>query len=283
VFTNPMPPPEYLQAYYSSTYRYFYKGTRTPKLKHIYRAGLRALERIERLSNYIPPGAQVFDIGAGGGEFLCLLNKYGYGARGIEPSKSYVDFSRQQYGIKVEPGYVETFDMPDSSVDAVTMHHVLEHVADPRDVLTRIKAWLKPLGHVILEVPNLESRYHSPGRRFHFAHLQNFHRAGLEQLALTCGFNVVDCRLNPSTDHINIVLNNESSEPTENNYYNYYEKAKNALERHTWLSHNLSIRPYSRLWANILRPLRERRELTRLGSPQSGNDVLEALYRKTNT
>jgi len=281
VFTNPMPGPEYLQAYYSAIYRQLYKGTWTPKLKHIYRAGLRALERVERLGNYVPLGAQVFDVGAGGGEFIYLLHKHGYGASGIEPSEAYVAFSIQQYGIKVETGYVETFWMADSSVDAITMHHVLEHLADPKYALTRIKAWLKPGGHAIIEVPNLESRFHSPGHRFHFAHLQNFHQSGIEQLARTCGFAVIDCRLSPGTEHINIVLQNESNEPTGNNYFSYYEKAKDSLERHTYLSHILSIRPYNRLWANITRPLRERREMRRLGSPQSGNDVLEALHRKS--
>ena len=59
VFTNPQPTTSELQEFYGEKYRLTYKGTGTPKQKHVYRAGLRALERLEQLQNHLPKGSHV--------------------------------------------------------------------------------------------------------------------------------------------------------------------------------------------------------------------------------
>ena len=43
------------------------------------------------------------------------------------------------------------------SFDAVTLFHVMEHVANPRAVLNEVSRILRPNGAVILQVPNIES------------------------------------------------------------------------------------------------------------------------------
>jgi len=46
---------------------------------------------------------------------------------------------------------------PDQSFDIVTLFHVMEHVTNPRRVLSEVARVLKPNGVVILQVPNIES------------------------------------------------------------------------------------------------------------------------------
>jgi 2-polyprenyl-3-methyl-5-hydroxy-6-metoxy-1,4-benzoquinol methylase len=46
---------------------------------------------------------------------------------------------------------------PERGFDVVIMEHILEHVADPVDILKRGRAWVNPGGRVIAGVPNARS------------------------------------------------------------------------------------------------------------------------------
>jgi SAM-dependent methyltransferase len=54
-------------------------------------------------------------------------------------------------------GTLENLECPDNSFDIVTMFHVLEHLSSPSQALTKIYSWLKKNGHIVIEVPNIES------------------------------------------------------------------------------------------------------------------------------
>ena len=43
---------------------------------------------------------------------------------------------------------------PDRGFDAIVMEHILEHVADPADLLARVARWLNPGGRLFVGVPN---------------------------------------------------------------------------------------------------------------------------------
>jgi SAM-dependent methyltransferase len=47
--------------------------------------------------------------------------------------------------------------IPEASLDLITMFHVIEHVDAPSAVLKRLASWLKPGGVLALETPNLDS------------------------------------------------------------------------------------------------------------------------------
>lgn len=46
---------------------------------------------------------------------------------------------------------------PDAPFDTIVLYYVLEHVADPVDLLGRVRSWLAPGGRAIVGVPNAES------------------------------------------------------------------------------------------------------------------------------
>jgi SAM-dependent methyltransferase len=113
--------------------------------------------RLDWIGPRLPPGAVVLDVGAAGGAFVEQAGLRGLRAWGIEPAPSFARHAREVLGADVRPGLVQDHELPDASLDAVTMWHVLEHLAEPGPVLTRLREALRPGGVLCVEVPNAAS------------------------------------------------------------------------------------------------------------------------------
>lgn len=106
------------------------------------------------VSTYRLEGGSTLEIGCGKGDFLTLLRRAGVArAVGYDPS----------YGGPADAGQGVTFvreyfpERPGSlNVDLVCARHVLEHVADPGEMVARLRRGLDDTGHpvVYLEVPD---------------------------------------------------------------------------------------------------------------------------------
>jgi 2-polyprenyl-3-methyl-5-hydroxy-6-metoxy-1,4-benzoquinol methylase len=283
VFTNPAPNEDDLKTYYTEHYRSTYKGVLTPKRKHVLRAGYRALERLSRLRGFLTPPAKVLDVGAGGGEFAYLLSCTGYDVVGVEPNAGYASFASQSYGLDIRATTLELIDFPAATFDAITMHHVLEHIADPSAALKRLACWLKPGGLMVVEVPNVMSWFHAPRRRFHDAHLHTFNHAGLEDIFTATGFKVESLYITPGTAHLNIVAREQTS-PTESpSCRNATSDVAAHFKRHTEIAHVVSGMAFKRIWGNAVRPWRERQMLVSLGNPTVARDILDRLFAAKST
>ena len=278
VFTNPQPTEQELKAFYGKHYRADYKGTITPKKKHVYRAGLRALERFNHLSDYCQPKSRILDVGSGGGEFVYLLQKVGFDAHGIEPNLGYAQYSQQTYNTNIMIGSAEEVLNREQSWDFITLHHVLEHLADPLATLKLIGHRLAPGGKLFIEVPNIEARYHGPGRRFHLAHLQSFSIDSLILAGNSAGFSTLDLVLRPHTGHISAVLEKNGDGKAQEPQATAAERIEKTLRSDTPLRDLVTPRPYRRLWANLKRPVQEWLALRKLGRPSSGKELLDRLY-----
>ncbi len=277
VFTNPAPTEAELNAYYSSKYRTEYKGVLTPKRKHVLRAGFRALERLERLQAFAKPPAKVLDVGAGGGEFAYLLATAGYDVRGIEPNAGYAGYAKQSYGVNIQATTLELAQFEPEQFDVITLHHVFEHLLDLRGGLAKLSGWLKPGGLIVIEVPNIMSWFHAPRRRFHAAHLHAFNPAGLEDLLQASGFKIESTIITQGPAHINVIARKAAVPAT--NFRNAVPDVQAHFKHHTAMTHFMSGMALKRLWGNAMRPLREKRYLAQLGEPQTGQDILDRLYR----
>lgn len=167
-----IPSKEELSLYYTHNYRIDYKKTYTPKLKHIRRAGLAALDRINFLKESainINDYLKLIDIGAGGGEFVYLSKKIGFHALGIEPNHGYSDFAKREYDVEIANSMLD--ELTESSADIVTIFHVFEHMANPLTVMKKIFDILKDGGLLFIEVPNILQDDASPHNKFFKAHL----------------------------------------------------------------------------------------------------------------
>lgn len=172
-------------------------GPGTPRLFAGAQPLLRLFDR-QRLSlvrSLSGPPARLLDAGAGRGRFVASARAAGYDALGVEPA------ARDEGGRTphVERASIETAPIEPSSVDVVTLWHVLEHLEDPGPALDRIGSWLRPGGGIVIGVPNLASLQARLGGGcwFHLdvpRHRVHYTPAGLRALLGAHGFAVLGIR-----------------------------------------------------------------------------------------
>lgn len=103
-----------------------------------------------------PGGGRLLDIGCGNGGFLALAKQAGWEVEGIDFDPVAAETARGR-GLDVRCGDYELLDEKLERYDVITLCHVIEHVQDPRHLLQRIYASLKPGGLLWLDTPNLRS------------------------------------------------------------------------------------------------------------------------------
>jgi 2-polyprenyl-3-methyl-5-hydroxy-6-metoxy-1,4-benzoquinol methylase len=105
--------------------------------------------------------SRLLDVGSGNGEFLVQMRELGWSVAGHDVDPKAAALVRS-FGIEVAEGALrpDSFSEP---FDAITLHHVLEHVHDPLELLLACRALLKPGGRLWLATPNAQS---FAGRRF---------------------------------------------------------------------------------------------------------------------
>lgn len=99
------------------------------------------------------------DIGCGSGRFLRQAREMGLAPPdilGLELDARATARLRDE-GFDVRNQRVEEADFVPASVDVVTMFHVIEHVAEPAEVLSRIASWMRSGAVLAIETPNLDS------------------------------------------------------------------------------------------------------------------------------
>lgn len=149
-FTQPRPDLDYLIDYYNSisSVRFY---------KHTDRETLKDTENLYKVfKKYIPEGKRVLEIGCSTAYYLQGLKLRGYEVVGTELSEDACELARKWYNVEVYATeyppieYLQSFDM-------IIIHHVIEHVIDPKDFLTKACEYLNNNGIVVIETPNVNS------------------------------------------------------------------------------------------------------------------------------
>lgn len=177
--------------------------------------------RVAKLHRWRKAGS-LLDVGTGIGQFLHHARPFFDEVLGTEVSTRAIELGRELYGLEIVQGSVENFP-GDLQFDNITMFHVLEHVPNPRQALSRCAQLLRPGGILFLAVPNdVESakqrtkirlgklgvrRYASQGRvalpqiildgTASEIHLSHFTSATLTRLLAETGFSVCETSLDP--------------------------------------------------------------------------------------
>lgn len=102
---------------------------------------------------------RVLDIGAGDGSLLeafRLAGTPGSHLHAAELDRRAVE-QLEARGFQAHLKRAEDLDFPAGSFDAVTMIQVIEHVAEPRHLLEKIRGMLAPGGVVFMETPNMDA------------------------------------------------------------------------------------------------------------------------------
>jgi SAM-dependent methyltransferase len=105
-----------------------------------------------------PERRRLLDVGAHAGRFLVAARRAGWNAEGLELNPKTGAYAAAVTGASVHQGSVHTFDA-DGRYDAVTLTDVLEHIPEPRTVLSRARRFLAPGGWIAIKVP------HGPAQR----------------------------------------------------------------------------------------------------------------------
>jgi SAM-dependent methyltransferase len=147
----------------------------------------------------------LLDMGCSSGSFLTFMRGASWRLYGIEMSAQAAKNAEARSGAQVFVGNILEAQFAKASFDVITCFDVLEHLYEPRQIMTRVAEWLKPGGIFYVLVPNIDS---AEGRVFRSywhglelpRHLFHYSPESLKYLAEAVGLREVSLvtRRNPA-------------------------------------------------------------------------------------
>lgn len=102
-------------------------------------------------------GKKLLEMGPAEGVMTELLVTTSKALTVVEGSGLFCESLRQRFPeVRVVHALFEEFE-PEEQFDTIILGHVLEHVQDPLNILTRARTWLSPGGRIFAAVPNARS------------------------------------------------------------------------------------------------------------------------------
>lgn len=156
-YINAIPSDEELEAFYTKDERYHrdYVDKKTADI----RVNLVALPKAKWVINcfknaYGAKPRKILDVGAGSGHFVEACRKLGFKADGLELSRSAIDFCADHFGFNlINKDYLES-PMYWRDYDVVTFWGVIEHVANPMEMLRMsVKKKINGKRMIVVSVP----------------------------------------------------------------------------------------------------------------------------------
>lgn len=245
VSQNPIPTEQEVAQYYSTEYRQDYKQAYEPKLKHVYRAGNLALNRLRFLTNNNITSGKLLDIGAGGGEFTYISNKLGFVSTGIEPNIGYSNYAKNQYQANVKTGQLADID---DKFDVITAFHVIEHIPGSIKTFEKLYDLLNKKGYLLIEVPNIETYNQSPANTFFKAHIHYFSETTLISAASQF-FSVVS--LDNSSNLCILFEKRQSAQKLKLPAQSQVNQTKKILEKKGWFSYVIKGKGYKKAFNRL--------------------------------
>lgn len=148
---------------------------------------------LDQIATYTSAGRQLLDIGAANGFFVALSKKAGFDSFGIELSDSAVSWARK-LGRQVEVSSIEEFNT-DKKFDVVTMLDVLEHLAEPKIAILKIRELMNRSGILVINIPDRSSFFSRIcGTKWHAylppEHWFYFNKKSVTRLLTGAGFEI---------------------------------------------------------------------------------------------
>ena len=99
-------------------------------------------------------GSNILDIGCGPGFLLYEANRLGANVMGLELSKTFVSFGRNELGLDIHQGILEQANLPQEKFDIIICNDLIEHLSDPSVFFAHVRQLLVPGGILHILTPN---------------------------------------------------------------------------------------------------------------------------------
>ena len=210
--------PNDLEQYYNSPKYISHTKDKSSKSK-IYQLVQRRNEKykLKIISRYKPSGS-LLDYGCGDGSFLKFISNHNYTAYGFEPNQKAKDIAVSKIG---QANMFSSLDeIEDRSLDVITLWHVLEHVPNPIEIVSKLKKKLKKDGFLFIALPNYQSfdakfykehwaAWDTPRHIFHYSR-----EGGINFFFNQCKSNVLNTYPLPfDSYYISLISENYSKNP----------------------------------------------------------------------
>lgn len=160
--------------------------------------------RFEEVGKLIEPtGGKILDLGSADGVFSKVIyDNSGAEVLGLDVLKSSVDWANKHWKkypkMRFKVGDAHRLDFKPNTFNAVFALEVLEHVEDPKEVLTNVKKVLKKGGYAVFLVPSDSDLFNLVwwiwtkfrGKIWDHCHIQSFRNNYLPRLAKKVGLKV---------------------------------------------------------------------------------------------
>jgi ubiquinone/menaquinone biosynthesis C-methylase UbiE len=188
------PQPENLGQYYESENYISHTDANKSIVDKIYQTVkvYNLKRKLALINSYSSPGNKLLDVGAGTGDFLLVAEKQGWKIFGVEPS----ELARRKASEKGVELYSDLDVLPQQKYDVITLWHVLEHLPDLDEQISKLVGLLSDNGTLVVAVPNFKSYDAKYYKRFWAAfdvprHLWHFSRNSMQGIFENHGMKVI--------------------------------------------------------------------------------------------
>lgn len=120
---------------------------------------------VDQIRRHLTKG-RILEVGSSIGVFLWLAGKAGFEAEGVELNPDTAAIARSN-GLSVHVGRLEEAAFEPESFDAIHLGDLIEHVEDPRSLVTHLLSLLRPGGLLVVVTPNHDAFFPRATRFLH--------------------------------------------------------------------------------------------------------------------
>ena len=171
-------------------------------------------EQVDFMREFLSTNSQVLEVGAGWGTLLKrVADEIKCQVSGIEVSQQAVEVARTYYNLEVKQESFEDYlaSSTDKKYDFIIMHHVLEHFADPQDILTKLENLIADNGFLYIAVPNIISPDEPLERYFRLVHTYYFSPKTIYELLAKVGYKIIKFETRPQEMRLIAVKDNHQT------------------------------------------------------------------------